>query len=410
MCMQSKPAIRNLDSPMTRPTAPLTLDSSALSERSRILQPSQIREIAEEGLQMPEVIPLWFGESGWASPKLCIEATVEALRDGDCFYQPNSGKTQLRDAICNYSQSRFRKKFNREQITVTASGMQGLALCAQALITPGDRVVSLAPSWPNATEVFRLSGATIHTENLHSSTGRWTLDLDQFIDSLTSDTKAVLINSPNNPTGWAMTAAEQQCVLQHCRQHGIWIVSDDVYARLYRDAEQAPSFLDVSEPEDRLISVNSFSKAWSMTGWRLGWLVAPVELEATLAMLTEFNIAGPAGFVQAAGATMLSDGEPEIALLQQRLADAYAITEQRLRAIDRIEFIEPDGAFYCFFKVEGMQNSMEMAKTLLRKAQVGLAPGTAFGDQGEGYLRLCYAKPMQQLNIALDRLSSGLDL
>ena len=147
-----------------------------------------------------------------------------------------------------------------------------------------------------------------------------------------------------------------------------------------------------------------------MTGWRLGWLVAPIELEATLSMLTEFNIAGPAGFIQAAGATMLMEGEPEIALLQQRLTNAYAMTEQRLNAMSRVQFIEPDGAFYCFFKVEGMQSSMDTAKILLREAQVGLAPGTAFGKQGEGYLRLCYAKPKEILEIALERLARGLEL
>ncbi|MFK7854746.1 MAG: pyridoxal phosphate-dependent aminotransferase [Granulosicoccus sp.] len=383
---------------------------STPSLRTQSLQPSQIRQIAEEGLQMDDVIPLWFGESAWASPTLCIEKTVEAIRNGDCYYQANSGKPELRDAICRYSSKRYKKSFDSRQMTVTASGMQGLALSAQALITPGDRVVTLGPSWPNAAEVFRISGASIHAENLQSSNGRWELDLERFICALTPGTKAVLINSPNNPTGWAMTDEQQLCVLQHCRQLGIWIVADDVYNRLYHHGEQAPSFLDHSEQEDRVISVNSFSKAWSMTGWRLGWLHAPAELEATLAMLTEFNIAGPPGFIQTAGASMLDDGEREIAVLKHRLADSFTVTKQRLIETDRVEFFEPDGAFYCFFRVDGINNSMALAKNLLRKARVGLAPGTAFGVQGEGYLRLCYAKPVPIMNAALDRLNDGLKL
>lgn len=359
---------------------------------------------------MDDVIALWFGESAWASPALCIEKAVEAMRNDDCYYQPNSGKPELLDAICRYSSKRYNRSFDRRQMTVTASGMQGLALSAQALITPGDRVVTLGPSWPNAAEVFRISGATIHTENLQSFNGRWEIDLERFIDALTPATKAILINSPNNPTGWAMSTEQQLCVLQHCRQLGIWIVADDVYSRLYFNAEQAPSFLELSEQEDRVISVNSFSKAWSMTGWRLGWLHAPVELQETLAMLTEFNIAGPPGFIQAAGASMLDDSEREIAVLKSRLSDSFAVTKQRLKEINRVEFFEPDGAFYCFFKVDGINDSMQLAKTLLRKARVGLAPGTAFGAQGEGYLRLCYAKPVHIMNMALDRLSDGLEL
>lgn len=237
---------------------------------------------------------------------------------------------------------------------------------------------------------------------------QWALDLDHLIDSITPCTKAVIINSPSNPTGWVMPAVDQARLLEHCRGTGTWIVADDVYARLYRHAPIAPGFLALATAADRLISVSSFSKAWSMTGWRLGWITAPVELEATLAMLTEFNIAGPPGFLQQAGERMIIDGESEVRLLNQRLQAGYAQVESYLQAISSVRFVQPEGAFYCFFAVDGMDDSVAFATTLLHEAKVGLAPGKAFGPAGEGYLRLCYAQPVSVLEPALERLASVL--
>ena len=201
-----------------------------------------------------------------------------------------------------------------------------------------------------------------------------------------------------------MSAEEQRLVLEHCRRHGIWIVADDVYSRLYRHGRHAPSFLSIAEPEDQLISVNSFSKCWSMTGWRLGWIVAPAAFEAKLGQLTEFNTSCTAGFVQEAGIAALGDGEEEIASLLSKIQAGYEITTDRLNTFSRVEFIEPDGAFYCFFRVDGLTDSFAAAGEILEQTKVGLAPGVAFGPQGEGYLRLCYAQPADVLEEAFVRL------
>ena len=206
-----------------------------------------------------------------------------------------------------------------------------------------------------------------------------------------------------------MPEADMKALFDHCQKLGIWIVSDDVYTRLYKHGNSAPSFLKWAGDQDRVISINSFSKAWSMTGWRLGWICAPQQLEQTLAMLSEFNIAGPAGFIQQAGIKMLDDGEAEIALLNSRLKQGYAIASQKLKTMQGVDFIEPDGAFYCFFKVDGMTDSLSTAKNLLTTAKVGTAPGAAFGAAGEGYLRICYAQPPETLAKALDRLAEGLN-
>ena len=230
--------------------------------------------------------------------------------------------------------------------------------------------------------------------------------MDQFLSLITSTTKAVLINSPNNPTGWTMSAEDQKRVLEHCRKTNTWIVADDVYSRLCYNGSYAPNFLQICEPNDLVISVNSFSKAWSMTGWRLGWITAPKDLESVFAMLTEFNIAGPSGFIQAAGAKILKEGEEEVKKLQDRLSAALNLTEKRLQKIPNISFVKPEGAFYSLFRVNGIEDSLQLAKDLCHEAKVGLAPGIAFGPDGEGCLRLCYAQPLNVLNSAFDRLEN----
>jgi aspartate aminotransferase len=240
---------------------------------------------------------------------------------------------------------------------------------------------------------------------LSAENGRWQLDLEQLIDTLQPGTKAVVLNSPNNPTGWVMSAEEQTAVLEHCRKLGIWIIGDDVYSRLYRHGPAAPSFLTLADQQDLVISVNSFSKCWSMTGWRLGWITAPAELEAKLGQLTEFNTSCTPGFIQAAGIVALQQGEADIVDLLQKIYAGYALAETRLSHFERVQFVQPDGAFYCFFKLDGLQDSVSTAKEILHKTKVGLAPGIAFGDEGEGYLRLCYAQPIDVLEQAFDRLT-----
>jgi aspartate/methionine/tyrosine aminotransferase len=286
--------------------------------------------------------------------------------------------------------------------------MQGLMLTAEFLVTPGDRVVAVEPGWPNIIGAFKATGADIASVAITPKGGHWALDVEELIAALTPGTKAVVINSPNNPTGWTMSVEEQHLVLEHCRRHCIWIVADDVYSRLYRHGRHAPSFLSIAETEDQLISVNSFSKCWSMTGWRLGWIVAPAAFEAKLGQLTEFNTSCTAGFVQEAGIAALGDGEEEIASLLSKIQAGYEITTDRLNTFSRVEFIEPDGAFYCFFRVDGLTDSFAAAGEILEQTKVGLAPGVAFGPQGEGYLRLCYAQPADVLEEAFVRLESFL--
>jgi aspartate/methionine/tyrosine aminotransferase len=380
-----------------------------LSKRSRTLEVSKIREIAELGLGQSDIIPLWFGEGAWPSSRKIVSAANKALLGGDHFYQPNSGSKSLRQEIVRYTHRIYDTEIDICRVTVTASGMQGLALVAQAIVSPGDRVVVLEPGWPNISQTFQISGGCIHCEKLEVKEGHWYFDLAKMLAALTPETKAIVLNSPNNPTGWVMSKEDQVSLLAHCRKHSIWIVSDDVYSRLYADGNSAPSFLSLVSADDLFISINSFSKAWSMTGWRLGWIVAPWFLENTLAMLSEFNIAGPPGFIQQAGEMALKEGETELADLTETLSKGYALASDRLRNMSRVNFIEAKGAFYCFFSVSEVVDSMALAREILTNTRVGLAPGIAFGSAGEGFLRLCYAQPEKVLSEAFDRLEPYLN-
>ena len=375
------------------------------SRRAAELAPSLIRAVAEAGFGQDGVIPLWFGEGCWPTSDIAVEAARRALRDGDHFYQANSGKPELRGEISDYYRRIYGIEVDPRRVTVTASGMQGIALAAQALIDAGDRAVVLGPVWPNVREALRISGATVVDHSLRPAGNRWSLDVARLIDDIGNDARLVYLNSPNNPTGWTMGTEDLDAVMEHCRRHRVWIVADDVYSRLHHGHVHAPGALMRAEPDDLVISVNSFSKAWSMTGWRLGWLVAPAGLEATLAMLTEYNITCPPGFVQAAGAAMLKDGEPDVERLQQRLLPLRSLVGRHLSDVPGVRYFEPDGAFYSFFAVDGLTDSVNEAKQIIATCRVGLAPGRAFGPSGQGHLRLCYAQPPETLTTALERLA-----
>ncbi|MDA0229361.1 MAG: pyridoxal phosphate-dependent aminotransferase [Proteobacteria bacterium] len=369
------------------------------------LAESQIRQIMELGHKMEDVIGLWFGEGDEPTPDFIKQAAVQALADDKTFYVPNSGVPELRQAIADYMSGLYRRPVAIDRITATTSGMHGIMLAYQTILDPGDTVVIIGPIWPNAVHAAEVLSAKVRVVPLREVAGEWTIDLDELFDALGRGVKALFINSPNNPTGWMAERADLEAIFAFCRTRGIWMVCDDVYARLVYDGRTlAPSIAELAEPDDRVIIINSFSKNWNMTGWRLGWITAPPDLLLTLAKLTEYNIAGPATFVQHAGIVALRDGEAHVARSRAAFEERRDLVYRRLSSLNRIGMVKPKGAFYAFFSVEGETNSLAFAKRLLDDAGVGLAPGTSFGDVGEGYLRLCFAARPALLNRAMDRL------
>ena len=374
----------------------------------RALAASKIRELYNEGLGRSDVLAFWVGEPDEPTPDFIRKAGIDSIAAGEVFYTHNLGIPELRDALARYVSGLHKMKIDPGGIVVTTAGVNALMLAGQLLLDPGDRVVEVVPLWPNLQEIPKILGAEVATVPLGFS-GRWTLDLDRLLDALTPDTRAVFINSPNNPTGWTITREAQKAILEHCRRRGIWIVADDAYERLYfGPGGIAPSFLDLVEQGDRLISANTFSKSWLMTGWRLGWLVAPPGLAADLGKLLEYNTSCAPVFVQRAGIAALQQGEPVIARTRERFRAARDFLVSELAKLPGVEVGTPDGTMYAFFRVRGMTDSLAFCKRLVHEHGLGLAPGSAFGPEGEGFVRWCFAASQERLAEGVRRLSLAL--
>jgi aspartate/methionine/tyrosine aminotransferase len=383
----------------------LTIHAPSARETVRGLRASKIREVANAGLARKDVLAFWFGEPDEVTPAFIRQAGVDALHAGETFYTHNLGIPELRDAIASYL-SRLHRPTGSDEIAVTNSGMSALMLTTQALVGPGDRIVAVTPLWPNLVEIPKILGATVECVPLQFGRTGWKLDLDRLLAALTPDTRAVYINSPNNPTGWTLDADGQRAVLAHCRRHGIWIVADDAYERLHYEsaANAAPSFLDLADPNERVVSTNTFSKSWLMTGWRLGWIAAPRELVSDLAKLVEYNTSCAPPFVQRAGVVAVTRGDEVIARTVLRLREARDALHASLSALPGIEAVAPPGAMYAFFRVANLADSLEFCKGLVAETGLGLAPGVAFGPEGEGFVRWCFAASEARLSDGVDRL------
>ncbi len=377
----------------------------------RDLTQSKVREIANAGFGKEDLLRFWFGESNLLTPPHIRRAAAEALTAGRTFYTHNNGNAELRSELAEYLTRLHRRPFETPQITVTSSGVSALMIAMQAILDPGDRVVVVTPVWPNVVEIPRILGADVVRFGLVPNGEGWTLDIDRFLNSITPATRLVLINSPNNPTGWTLTTEERQAILQRCRRLGVWLIGDDVYERLFFDdsLESAPSFLEISEPDDRVMGVNSFSKAWLMTGWRLGWIVAPPRMETDLGKLVEYNTSCAPDFVQAGGLAAITDGDPHVAQLRSDLIAKRDQIVDGLRRLNGVNAPLPNGGMYAFFSIDGFPDSVELAKQLIAEAGLGLAPGIAFGPEGEGWLRWCFAADESAINKGLNRLADWLN-
>ena len=374
------------------------------------LQSSLIRVVANAGMGRTDVLPFWFGESDQPTAHFIREAAIASLNSGETFYSQNMGRPYLREAIAEYLSGLHGTDVSPARVAAVGSGVNGLMLAAQTLISPGDRVVAVTPLWPNITEIPKILGADVVRVPLAVANGKWSLDLDRLLAALVPGTRMVIINSPNNPTGWTIEEDEVDAVLAHCRQHGIWVLSDDAYERLVHDPSRkvAPSFLARYQPGDRIISANTFSKAWTMTGWRAGWLAVPGELSADLGKIIEYNTSCILEPVQRAATVAIQQGEVEVAKLRASLTATRDLLVSELRALPGVVVPEAGGAMYVFFRIEGQDDTLTLAKRLVEEAGLGLAPGGAFGPEGEGWLRWCHATSPGKLRDGVARLRAFL--
>ena len=377
----------------------------------RDLRGSKIREVANAGLGRSDVLAFWFGESDEPTPAFVRDAAMASINVGDTFYSHNLGLPELREALSRYV-SGLHRTVAPDRIAVTSSGVNALMLAMQALAGAGDEVVAVVPVWPNLTAQPAILGATVKRVSLKVSGGAWTLDMDALMGAVTAQTRVLLINAPNNPTGWTLTRAEQQTILDHCRRTGTWIVADEVYERVFfGDAKAAPSFLDIAEVDDQLVVAHSFSKSFLMTGWRLGWLVVPPALTDSVGKLIEFNTSCAPVFVQHAGLAALAQADTFVPGLVGRLKACRDTLIPALAALPRLQVANPPGGMYAFFRVDGEDDSLAFAKRLVSEVGLGLAPGAAFGDEAEGWLRWCFAsRDPERLLDGVDRLKRAVRL
>ncbi|MEA3195039.1 MAG: hypothetical protein QOD26_3372 [Betaproteobacteria bacterium] len=374
----------------------------------RALTASKIRELYNEGIGRKDILAFWVGEPDEPTPGFIRDAGIASIEAGELFYTHNLGIPELREALARYI-SQLHTGVDADEVAITSAGVNALMIASQLLLDAGDRVVEVVPLWPNLQEIPKILGAQVETVALRFSESGWSLDVDQLLKKLTPETKALYLNSPNNPTGWTVTVEQQRAILEHCRRHGIWIFADDAYERLYfGEGGVAPSFLDLAESEDRVISANTFSKSWLMTGWRLGWLVVPRPLVADLGKLIEYNTSCAPVFVQRAGIVALKEGEPIIARSLSRYRKARNFLVGELQKIPRVKVASPDGTMYAFLRIEGESDSLAFCKKLVREQGLGLAPGSAFGPEGEGFVRWCFAASEEKLAEGVRRLKKAL--
>lgn len=378
----------------------------SLSPRALAAPESGIVEVITYARGREGLIPLWAGEGDLPTPAFISDAAAEALAAGETFYTWQRGIPELRQALSDYYARHFDKRLSTDHFYVTGSGMHAIALAVQALTEPGDELIYLSPIWPNIISATELAGAHAKGVALSFTGGRWTLDLDRLAAAITPKTRALFINTPSNPTGWTASHEDLAAILALARRHGLWIVADEIYS-LYHFAGpgRAPSFLDIMEEGDRILFANSFSKNWSMTGWRVGWLVAPPELGQVIENLVQYSNSGVAQFMQRGAVAALDKGDDFVRENIARAAEGRDILCDALLATNRVETLKPDGALYAFLKIDGVTDSRKAAFDIVDRAGVALAPGTAFGAGGEVMLRACFLRNPAHIREAAGRLA-----
>ena len=373
------------------------------------LEQNGITAVALPRIADPSVIPLWFGEGDTVTPDFIREAAKRALDDGLTFYDHPAGRADLREAIKNYLDRLYGIDLAASRVVVPGSTMLGIFMAARMALGPGDHGIIVCPAWPNIDRSFQMTGGDFDFVRQRLDPGGWRLELDDVFDAVQPNTTTIFLNSPCNPTGWVMSSEEQIRLLDFCRRRGIVIIADEVYHRNVFEGEVAPSFLTVAAPDDPVIVINGFSKAYAMTGWRLGWMVVPAGYEEQMSAYSECCNTGAPNFIQSAGIAALAGGDAFVREMREHYRTGRRSVMEILAPHPRVELSEPVGAFYAFPRVDGLRNSLAFAQDLLAEEDVGVAPGYTFGPGNEDHFRVCFAQSNERLETALHRIVRYLD-
>ncbi|MCF1741068.1 pyridoxal phosphate-dependent aminotransferase [Paradevosia shaoguanensis] len=377
----------------------------------RNLPTENIAELALKAASLSGVIPLWYGEGDLVTPQFIRDAAKAALDQGMTFYVPDMrGLPALTSALSDYQTRLHGVDIPVQRSTVTPSGMHAVLLALELIVDKGDEVIFIEPQWPNIRSAIQLVGGVPVPFGLDFRDGDWRLDLERLMASCTSRTRAIFLPTPSNPAGWVASVEENKALLEFSRRTGIWILSDEVYARLYFDGEVAPSMLQIAEDGDRVLAINSFSKAWAMTGWRIGWLTHPSSVAGALGGMTQYMNSGTAGFIQAGAAAALTQGEPLVREIRERCRVGRDLAYEKLAPLPQTEFgAPPKGGMYVFFALKGEDDAKAACRHILESARVGLAPGHLFGEASKRFLRVCICRDAAQLSEAFDRIAKVLN-
>lgn len=370
---------------------------------------SGIVAVMSHGRGREGLIPLWAGEGDLPTPAFISDAAAASLAAGETFYTWQRGIPELRAALARYYGRHFGRTFAPEEFIATNGGMHAIQLALDAVAGQGDEVIYLSPAWPNFAAAAGIAGCTPVPVVLDASGNGWSCDVEKIAAAITPATRAIFVNTPSNPTGWTADRETLAAILDLARERGLWVVADEIYSLFYYGGTRAPSFIDVMEPDDRVIFVNSFSKNWAMTGWRVGWLKIHPELQQVFENLVQYSISGVPAFLQKGAVAALDEGDAFIAEQVERARTARGIVCDRLQATGRVSLSPPAGAFYAFFKIDGVEDTTAAAFDIIDRANVGLAPGTAFGVGGEGYFRFCFHRRLDEVEEAVERLARWIE-
>ena len=385
------------------------MDRTKLSNAAVHAEQSGVRRMFELAKNYDDAINLTLGEPGFATPDYIVEAAVASLRAGKTKYTPNAGIRSLRDAIAYKL-----KKENGiacdpdKNLIVTAGATQGLMLAIATLVDKGDEVIIQGPNWPDYKGQIDTVGAkTVYARVSEENGFKMTADLIEPL--ITDKTKLIIINSPSNPTGGVLEEADLREIAALVKKHKIFIISDEPYEKLVYDGFKQKSLAAVAEGiEDYVITVNSLSKTYAMTGFRVGYICACERLMKEMIKLQEFMIASVPEPMQQAAAKALYEADADVARMVGYYDRNRRLLVEGLNAINGFSCHLPKGAFYVFANITGFgMTSVEAAEHILEKTHVVTAPGSAFGDGGEGFIRICYASKYEQLQEALARLEAA---
>jgi aspartate/methionine/tyrosine aminotransferase len=371
--------------------------------------PSPLLAIGALAESMPGAIKLCYGESDLPTPRFISRASYEASLAGHTYYTTTAGYLELRQAIAEKIEALHGIEYRPTEIMSTVGATMGIYAAVRAVVGAGDNAVVVSPSYSLFVNAITLTGAEPREVPLTHTDSGYALDLDRVRAAVDARTRLIVVNSPNNPTGWIISGEEQRTLCALAAEHDLVILSDEVYERIVYDRAIARSFAWAAQEagvRDRVIVVNSFSKTYNMTGWRLGWVQASERTIQLMAGAAEFMTSNAASMIQQAGIVALREGESFVHDLRSAYAARRAQAIDALSAMPRISVSAPAGAFFAFARVDGVDDSTDFAESLLRSSAVALTPGSAFGAGGEGHLRLCFASTESTLTEALARLAN----